>query len=115
MQQFTPRKTVIAQYRNIIHYIRFSLQNKVSKYLACCGRVHHSVSAETIGQKETGYSGNGTQDAMMIGRHLIEPGPGALGINGKILKGGHSISGMHENFLDERRFEVSLIPRRFFG
>src|SRR6476646_6042229 len=76
--------------------------------------MHHAVSAKTVSQEETGHSSNRPKDAMMVGRHLIEPGPGAFGIDRKVLKGSHSIGGVHQDFFDERRFELCLVPGRFF-
>ena len=51
----------------------------------------------------------------MIRRHFIKSGPGTLGIDGKILKDRHTISGVHQDLFDERRFEVGLVARRFLG
>jgi len=54
------------------------------------------------------------QDAMVVGRHLIESGPCALGIDCKILKYRHAIGGVDENFFDKRWLKVSLEARCFF-
>src|SRR5208283_1233474 len=55
------------------------------------------------------------EDAMVVGRHLVEPGPRAFGIDRDILEAGHAVSGADENLLDERRLEVSLVAGGFVG
>src|SRR3954469_9864316 len=71
--------------------------------------MHHTVSAEAVGAKETGHTGYHSENRMMIGRHLIEASPRLLRIDGDILKAGHAISSALQYLLDERRLEVSLV------
>ena len=52
---------------------------------------------------------------MVVGRHFIESGPGALGIHGYVFEAGHTIGSARQNFFDERRIEVGLESGRLFG
>src|SRR5579859_8073780 len=72
------------------------------------------MAAKTIGQEETGHGSNRTKNAMMIGRHLIQSRPCALGIDRQILKGRYPVGSVHQNLLNKRRLEVRLVARRFF-
>src|SRR5262249_55704040 len=76
--------------------------------------MHHAVTTEAVGQKEAGNSSHGAEHAVVIRRHLIEPGPGALGVYRQILKRGNAVSGVDKDLFDERRFELGFIARRLF-
>src|SRR5215831_2785538 len=77
--------------------------------------MHYAVAAEAVREEEAGHGGHRAKNAVMIGRHLIQSRPGAFGIDWKILKGWDAVGGVHQDLLDKRRFEVSLITRRFLG
>src|SRR5271157_5361377 len=70
--------------------------------------MHHAVSAESIGAEEAGHIRNRPENAVVVGRHLVESRPGALGIDGDILEAGNAVGGAHQDLLDEGRLGVGL-------
>ncbi len=86
MQQFAFGETGRAEGVDIADHVSFAVQDQVSQNAAGCGRVHHTVSAEAVGAEEAGYVFDRTEDAVMVGRHLVESRPGALGIDGDVLE-----------------------------
>src|SRR6266481_5985639 len=89
------------------------MQNQVCKNLAGGRGVHDSVPAEAIRQEEAGDACDGAKHAVMIGRHLIESSPRALGIDWKILKCRHAVRGMDQYFFNKRWLELSFVAGPF--
>ena len=52
---------------------------------------------------------------MVVGGHFVESGPGALGVHRHIFKYWNAVGGAGQDFFDERRVELGLIARCFFG
>src|SRR5581483_4764519 len=88
-------------------------QDQIGENLTCRRRVHHAVSAEAVRQIKALDFINRAEDAVMVGRDLVESGPCALRIYSKVLEHRHAIGGARQDLLDEPRLEIGLETGRF--
>src|SRR5262249_49567195 len=91
-----------------IDQIRLSLQDQVRDDFPGCRRVHDSVSAETVGQKEPRHLCNWTEYRVMVRRHFIKSGPRALGIHSEIFEYRYPLGCAGEDLLDKRGLEICI-------
>src|SRR5947207_2421519 len=113
MQQLASGEALEAQHRCIIHDVSFAAQDQVRKDLAGGGGMHHAMAAEAVGTEKSGYAGYRAENGVMVGRHLIESRPRALGIHRQVFKSGNTVSSASEDLLNERVLKCGLESGRF--
>ena len=115
VQQLALGEARRAKHLDIIYNAGLAVKDQVGQHFPGRRSVHHAVAAESVGAEKTLPSLDRPDDAVMVGRHLVQSGPGALGIDRQILEAGHAIGGARQNLLDERRLEVGVEARRLLG
>src|SRR5215472_14559741 len=75
--------------------------------------MHHPMPTEAIGQKKTTDLRHRSENRMVIGRHLVKPSPGPLGIDREVFENRYPICGARQDFFYKRRLEVGLEARCF--
>jgi len=98
-----------------VDQVGFPVQDQVRQNLAGRGRVHDAMAAKAVGTEEARDFWDFAEDGVVIRRHFVEASPGTFGIDRKILKYWNTIGGSRQNFLDERRLEISFVAGAFFG
>src|ERR1041385_2794522 len=69
----------VEQFR--VNQVRVALENQVGENLPCRGRVHDSMPAESVREKESRHARRRAQDRMMIRCHFVQTGPRARRIH----------------------------------
>src|SRR4051812_9563757 len=64
--------------------IGVTVNDQIRKDPSCCGGMHHAVAAESVGEKKPRNFRHRPKNGVMIGCHLVEASPGALGIHRQI-------------------------------
>ena len=61
--------------------------------------MHHTMSAEAVGQEKTWNLAYWSKDAVVVRRHFVKPSPCPLGVYWEIFEDWHAISGQNQDFL----------------
>ena len=73
------------------------------------------MAAEAVGEEEAGEFGDGSEDRVVVGRHFVEAGPGALGVDLGLLQAGEAVDTAGEDLFDEGAVEIELEAGGLFG
>ena len=87
MQQRAVREARDAEWRDVDRPAR-TIPDKVGHSLSRRWRHHETVTAEAVGEEEASYGGMLANDRVMVGRHLVQPGPSLDGL--QITERGHT-------------------------
>src|SRR5271167_1695005 len=101
-----------AEYLDVVHDAGGAVENQVRGDLPRRRSVHHTMTTEAIGAEEARQLRRQSYDGVMVGRHLVESSPRTLRVHCQVLEAGHAVGGVHQDLLNERRFQVVLISRR---
>src|SRR5215471_3491073 len=61
VQKLAPGEALEAKHRGVVYHIGLARQDQIRDDFAGGGRVHHAVSAEAVGKKESRRLGDGPQ------------------------------------------------------
>src|ERR1700754_1926532 len=75
--------------------------------------MHYSVAAEAVHEIQTFDIWRRPNDAMMIGSHFVQPGPGATWVHSCFSQNRDARRGVSQNLLDKTFIEISFEAGRF--
>ena len=82
------------------------MQDQVGENAPRGRRMHHSMSAKSVGEEEAAHARRRAEDGMMVGRHFVHARPAAAWIDGQIGEGRHAMGGVGQDLLNEGGIEI---------